>query len=120
MWRSTTLLNTIAKDHDKSKLECLQILTDRLRYIQQGLSDKYQLEYRLRNQVINTCQGIKICNFSLYESAGTFEEVCSELRSSIATCEKPKSKIRLLNYRILTMITTGPNKRTKLVGCLND
>ncbi|KAI0991738.1 hypothetical protein K3495_g16449, partial [Podosphaera aphanis] len=92
MWRSTTLLNTIANNPEKSKLECLQLTIDRLQHIQQGLSEKYQFEHTLRDQVINACQGIKACNLALYKPANTFEGVCSELRSSIATYERSKSQ----------------------------
>jgi hypothetical protein len=46
-WRETTLPRVIASNPTKSKLECLQILFDKLQKVQQGLSAEYQTEYSL-------------------------------------------------------------------------
>ncbi|KAI0997705.1 hypothetical protein K3495_g10485 [Podosphaera aphanis] len=68
------------------------IKIDKLSHVQQGLSDKYQFEHTLRDQIINACQGIKACNLALYKPANKFEGICSELRSSIATYERSKGQ----------------------------
>jgi peptidyl-tRNA hydrolase len=46
-WRETTLQRVIASNPTKSKLECLQILFDKLQKIQQGLLTAYHTEYSL-------------------------------------------------------------------------
>jgi hypothetical protein len=84
-WRETTLLRTITENPGKSRLECFQIMVDKLQKVQRGLSKDYQYEHNLRDQVINACRGVEECNLALYKPAGTFEGVCAELRSAIGT-----------------------------------
>ena len=48
-WRETTLRSTIAGNPDKSKLECLEIMLDKLRTTQRGLTIQYQNENSLRD-----------------------------------------------------------------------
>jgi hypothetical protein len=78
-WRETTLTFVAMKNPTKSKLECLQIMIDKLEKIQRGLSEQYQTEYNLRDQVINGCRGVPECSFALYKPAPTYEGVCAEL-----------------------------------------
>ena len=40
-WRETTLQRTIAANLSKSRVECLQLLLDKLQKIQKGLSREY-------------------------------------------------------------------------------
>ena len=40
-WRETTLIRTISKNLDKSKLECLELMLDKLRTAQRGLTTQY-------------------------------------------------------------------------------
>ena len=48
-WRETTLLRIILDNLDKTRLECLEILFDKLHKIQRDLQTAYQTEYSLRN-----------------------------------------------------------------------
>jgi len=89
-WRETTLLRVIASNPTKSRLECLELLFDKLEKIQQGLSEGYQMEFSIRDQVISACRGIEECNLALYKPASTFEGVCAELRSAIATANRSR------------------------------
>jgi hypothetical protein len=84
-WRETTLTFVVMKNPTKSKLECLQIMIDKLEKIQRGLSEQYQTEYNLRDQVINGCRGVPECSLALYKPAPTYEGVCADLRSAVGT-----------------------------------
>ena len=82
-WRTTTFLKIINENPDKNRLECLQILFDKLRKIQQGLGS--QKNHDLREQILNTCQGIPECRLALCCPADTYEGVCAQLRFSVNT-----------------------------------
>ncbi|KAI0992248.1 hypothetical protein K3495_g15938, partial [Podosphaera aphanis] len=93
-WRQTTLPRMIAEHPDKTRSECLDLTIDELRRTQQGLSQEYQHEHILKEQVINACQGVKECSLALFNPSDTFEGVCHQLKSSITTwerCENPAS-----------------------------
>ncbi|KAI0995922.1 hypothetical protein K3495_g12260 [Podosphaera aphanis] len=78
----------IAEHPDKTGSECLDVTIDELRRTQQGLSQEYQHEHILKEQVINACQGVKECSLALFNSFDTFEGVCHQLKSSITTWER--------------------------------
>ena len=84
-WRETTFQRVIASNPIKTRLECLQLLFDKLQKIQRGLTETYQNENSLRDQVISACRGVPKCNLALYKPADTFEGVCAELRSAVGT-----------------------------------
>ena len=84
-WRETTFPRIIATNPDVSRLDCLQKLFDRLQTIQRGLSESYQEDFSLRDQVISACRGVEECNLALFNPASTYEGVCAQLRSSIGT-----------------------------------
>ena len=87
-WRSTTFQRIAKENPTTSRLDCLQKLFDRLQVVQRGLSESYQEDLSLRDQVINACQGIKECRLALYNPADTYEGVCAQLRSSIGTAQR--------------------------------
>jgi len=93
-WRALTFFEVVKRNPDKSRLDCLQILFDKLQILQRGLTEFYQTDYScsLRDQVISACQGVKECEMCLFKPADTFEGVCSELRSSIGTALMSESK----------------------------
>jgi len=89
-WRETTYPRIIAANPSKSRLECLQLLYDKLQQVQEGLSKEYQQDYNLREQVISACRGVKECSLALYNPADTYEGVCAQLRSAVGTAEREK------------------------------
>lgn len=84
-WRETTFQRIITANPTKDRLECLQLLFDKLQKIQRGLSENYQNNNSLRDQVISACRGIAECNLALFQPASTFEAVCAQLRSAVGT-----------------------------------
>jgi polyhydroxyalkanoate synthesis regulator phasin len=84
-WRSINYHSVQQMHPDKDELECFELLCDKIRTLQKGLSYEYQQENNLRDQVLNACKGIPECRFALFKPATTFEGVCAELRASIAT-----------------------------------
>lgn len=97
-WRETSLVGIIAKNSDKPKLECLELLLDKLRTAQRGLTEQYQNENSLRDQVINACRGVRECNLALFKPAPTFEGLCADLRSAIGTAVRNQEAVSLLQY----------------------
>jgi hypothetical protein len=89
-WRETTLMSMISKNPDKSKLECLELMLNKLRTAQRGLTIQYQNENSLRDQVLNACRGIEECNLALFKPAPTFEGLCADLRSAIGQTVRTK------------------------------
>jgi len=84
-WRETTFQRVINSNPTKSRLECLQLLFDKLQKVQRGLTESYQNDNSLRDQVISACRGISECSLALYQPANTFEGVCAQLRSAVGT-----------------------------------
>ena len=84
-WRETTFQRVINSNPTKSRLECLQLLFDKLQKVQRGLTESYQNDNSLRDQVISACRGIPECSLALYQPANTFEGVCAQLRSAVGT-----------------------------------
>src|SRR5437763_15948825 len=58
---------------------------DKLQKVQRGLTERYQNDNSLRDQVISACRGIPECSLALYQPAKTFEGVCAQLRSAVGT-----------------------------------
>ena len=96
-WRETTFHRTITANPEKSRLDCFQIMVDKLQKIQRGLSKEYQYEHNLRDQVISACRGVEECNLALYKPANTFEGVCAELRSAIGTAMRSRNPTSSFN-----------------------
>jgi hypothetical protein len=92
-WRKTTLIQTIGKNPNKSKLKCLELMLNKLRTAQRGLATKYQNENSLRDQVLNVCLGVKECNLALFKLALTFEGLCADLRSVISQTIRTKEAV---------------------------
>jgi hypothetical protein len=84
-WRETTFPRIIAANPGVPRLDCLQKLFDRLQTIQRGLSESYQEDYSLRDQVISACRGVEECNLALFNPTNTYEGVCAQLRSAVGT-----------------------------------
>ena len=82
-WREATLERIIKKNPDKDTMECLEMLFKKLELIQPGLSMEYNLEWSLRDQVINACRGVKACDMCLFKPSQSYESVCADLRSSV-------------------------------------
>ena len=89
-WRETTLPRVIAENPTKTRLECLEAMFDKLQKIQRGLTQVYQTEYSLRDQVISACRGVPECSLALYKPASTYEGICAELRSAIGTAVRAR------------------------------
>lgn len=93
-WRETTFARIIEKNSDSSRLECLEKLFDKLQTIQRGLDISYQSDLTLRDQVINACRGIPECNLALFNPSASYEGVCAQLRSAIATAVRSQDSLQ--------------------------
>ncbi|POS83761.1 hypothetical protein EPUL_004138, partial [Erysiphe pulchra] len=84
-WNTMKLRIVVQENPNKSKLECFEILVDKLQKIQVALSTGYQDESNLRDAVINACRDVHDHSMACLKSAPAFEGVCSDIRASIAT-----------------------------------
>jgi hypothetical protein len=73
----------IKSNLSKSRVECLQILFDKLQRIQQAILVDHQSENSLQEQIISTCQGIEECSLALYNPIATVKGVYAQLQSAI-------------------------------------
>lgn len=62
-WRNITFQSIIDHNPEKSKLECFELMLDRLVRLHPGLSSSYRSENFLRDQVLMTCKGIPECSY---------------------------------------------------------
>jgi hypothetical protein len=60
-------------------------MLDRLYKIQRGLQEVYQLDYSMRDQVLNTYQGVSEYKLILFKPAIIYQGVYIDLRSAIGT-----------------------------------
>lgn len=82
-WRQTTLPRVISENPAKSKLECLQLLFDKLRTLELSLGAS--TEANMRNQIMSSCQGVRECELALFSPAPTLEGLMNQLRSAVGT-----------------------------------
>ena len=61
------------------------MLFNKLQKIQCGLSEKYQREYSLWDQVISTCRGINEYSLILYNPATIFKGIYTQLQLTVGT-----------------------------------
>ncbi|KAF6795026.1 glycosyl transferase [Colletotrichum musicola] len=87
-WRAMTLHDVIRNNPDKSKVECLEQLLQKLVAIQRALPILAQTDYSLREQAISACQGIPECALALYHPAPTFEGLRHQLFTAIGTASR--------------------------------
>ncbi|CCU76925.1 integrase and RNaseH domain-containing protein [Blumeria hordei DH14] len=90
-WRETTLPTIISQYPSATQLDCLQKIFDKLQIVQRGLTETYQTEYSLHDQVINAYRGVEECNLALYNPANIYEGVCAQLRSAVGTAARSRN-----------------------------
>ncbi|KAK4206099.1 hypothetical protein QBC37DRAFT_245561, partial [Rhypophila decipiens] len=83
-WRSTTLQKVIGDNPGKTRLECLDLLFDKLGKLQQAIPSIAQDQRTLRDQALNACKGIPECSMALYNPALEYEGVRNQLRNAIS------------------------------------
>ena len=87
-WQETTLPSIIQENPDKTKIQALRLLYQRLRTIQQALPAAYQTDTTIRDQLLHTCQGIQECQLALYNLAGTSVAVYNQLHTAISAAQQ--------------------------------
>jgi hypothetical protein len=91
-WRTITFQKTIDENTGKSRTECLRLLQDKLRKLSKALGGYFETDDALRDQIVICCDGIPECNLALFQPAPTYEGVCAQLRSAIATVGRSKQQ----------------------------
>ncbi|KAM7209971.1 hypothetical protein V8F06_014649, partial [Rhypophila decipiens] len=83
-WRSATLSKFIVDNPGKTKLECLDLMLDKLVKLQQSVTSLSKDQSVLRDQALLACREIPECSMALYNPAPTYEGVRNQLRNSIS------------------------------------
>ncbi|KAF4470049.1 hypothetical protein FALBO_3049, partial [Fusarium albosuccineum] len=86
-WTTMTFLSLRTKDPAKTKLETLEDLLTKIRRCQRALGNSFMTEDQIVSTTIRACRGVQELEYALYAPAGTFEQLSSQLRSSIITHE---------------------------------
>ncbi|KAF6807096.1 hypothetical protein CPLU01_15834 [Colletotrichum plurivorum] len=84
-WRETTFHRVSQTQPDKTKLQVLEALIEKLTIIQRALPSAYQSDEILRSQLVNACSGVHECTLCLYNPSPTLEGVINQLRSAVST-----------------------------------
>ena len=84
-WMDVKLSHVITENPDISKSQCLDKVLQKLQTLQKGLDLSYQNDRTLRDRVIAATRGVPECDLALFNAAPTYEGVCAQLRSAIAT-----------------------------------
>ena len=87
-WNTISLQSVIQKNNDKTIGKCFELLVTKLRKVQRGLAEEYQTENTLHDHLLNACRGVQECVYACFKPALTFEALCAEIRSSIATASR--------------------------------
>lgn len=85
LWKACSLATAIESHPEKSKLQCLDMVVDRLKKIQPGLPQSWKEPESLRSQLISACHGVQECELALFRPDPTFEAVYAQLRNAIYT-----------------------------------
>ncbi|KAK4216832.1 hypothetical protein QBC37DRAFT_397190, partial [Rhypophila decipiens] len=72
-WRSTTLSKFVVDNPGKTKLECLDLMFDKLVKLQQSVTSLSKDQSVLRDQALLACREIPECSMALYNPAPTYE-----------------------------------------------
>lgn len=86
-WTSLTFsrMKSDKSCENKEPLEVLQALFDRLQRCQRALGPAYKTEEQLIDQTIRACRGEPMFTMALFNRSTTYEQLCSQLRSSLET-----------------------------------
>ena len=108
-WESTTFLSVILANPEKNKMDCLELLFDKLQKIQRALPIDYRTERSLKDKVVRSCRGINECSMALLIPVDSYQGVCEQLRTAVATAmEVQKSQ----QFIIGTIPTTEASATT--------
>lgn len=83
-WRSVTLSKFVVDNPGKTKLECLDLMFDKLVKLQQSVTSISKDQSVLRDQALLACREVPECSMALYNPAPTYEGVRNQLRNSIS------------------------------------
>lgn len=85
-WHGITLWAMIDEYPTKTKLECFDTMTSRLRRVVPGLpsSMRASVDGTMRDQVLRGCRGIPECSLAVYQPNATYEGLCADIRNAIS------------------------------------
>jgi hypothetical protein len=91
-WNSTTLASTIAKNPEKTTYENVQLLINKLRQLQYGLSPALRNTEFLHNKLVTACQGSPACRYAVSDPPADLGNLINKLQSSITSYEKEQEQ----------------------------
>ncbi|RKF60480.1 hypothetical protein OnM2_050041 [Erysiphe neolycopersici] len=91
-WNRIKFTTIINANPGKPVLECLKILTNRLKELQYGLSKPLQTLEFLHDEMITACQGVPACKYAVADPPENLGALLNKLHSSIIAHEKENSE----------------------------
>ncbi|KAG6103477.1 hypothetical protein E4U14_006234 [Claviceps sp. LM454 group G7] len=78
VWNKTNLKDVIAENLTKTKLECVDVVADKLKKVQYGLSD-----LTMRDKATTSANGNSYCEWAQLQQAPTFDGFLGDLRKGL-------------------------------------
>ncbi|KID80949.1 hypothetical protein MGU_11643 [Metarhizium guizhouense ARSEF 977] len=91
--RRTTLRNIMADKPEKSMLEALEDLLQKIKQTYRGIMGPMLDDQEMQNTLLSAVTGIPECDKAVYDGASTFEDLASKIRKSIRIAEGNKKAI---------------------------
>ena len=88
------------KNENKSMIDCLNILVNKLRHLQHGLSSELQNEFFMQNHFIIVCEDVTACRLMCYKHNFTLVNQIADLHTSIISYEKSHRLFETENFFI--------------------
>lgn len=86
-----SLLVLVFTKIDKSTLECLEILIEKMADIQFSLTDEYRSDKIFRDKLLKTVKDVDEGRLAYQKPADTVKGVISDLHASLATCKRTET-----------------------------
>ncbi|RKF71763.1 hypothetical protein GcM1_250180 [Golovinomyces cichoracearum] len=91
-WNIIDLESTALANQGKTIFEVIQLLINKLRDLQYGLSPSLRTPELLHNKLIMACQGSPACKYAVFDPPADQGQLINKLKSSITNYEKEREK----------------------------
>ena len=82
-WNAISLDGVRNENPDKSILQCLQLLIDKLCTLQYAIDIEFRTPRMLANKLVTACQGVPACQIAISNPSEDVASLISKLQSSV-------------------------------------
>jgi hypothetical protein len=98
LWNNTTLTSVMAENPDKSTLDSVQALIEKLRQLQFSLSPDLRTDGFFHNKLVTACEGSLACRYAVSDPPADTGMLINKLQSSIMAYEKEQNTVHEAFY----------------------